>query len=50
MPRKVPTSAAPIRPPRISGDWSSAPIAFTTPSTAATMPIAGKPSPTATSA
>ena len=47
MPAKVPTSAAPIRPPRISGDWSSAPMAWMMPSTAATMPSAGKPSATA---
>ena len=42
MPAKVPTSAAPIRWPSTSGDWSSAPIALMTPSTAATMPSAGK--------
>ena len=42
MPENVPTSAAPIRPPRISGDESSEPIAWTMPSTAATMPSAGR--------
>ena len=46
MPAKVPTSAAPIRPPSSFGDWSSAPIAFTMPSTAATMPSAGSASAT----
>ena len=46
MPAKVPTSAAPIRPPSTSGDWSSAPMALMTPSTAATMPSAGRPSAT----
>ena len=47
MPANVPTSAAPIRPPSNSGDWSSAPMAWMTPSTAATMPSAGRPSATA---
>ncbi len=37
-------SAAAISPPRISGDWSIAPIALTMPSTAATIPIAGSAS------
>ena len=46
MPAKVPISAEPIRWPRISGDWSIAPIAFTMPSTAAKMPSAGSASAT----
>ena len=50
MPANVPTSAAPIRCPSTSGDWSSAPIALMTPSTAATMPSAGSASDTVTSA
>ena len=50
MPENVPTSAAPIRPPSTSGPWSSAPMAWMMPSTAATMPSAGRPSPTAVSA
>ena len=39
---KVPTSAEPIIPPRIVGGLSIEPMVFTTPSTAATMPSAGK--------
>ena len=44
MPVSVPMSAAPIYSPRISGDWSSAPIALMIPSTAAQMPSAGSAS------
>ena len=44
MPAKVPTSAAPMKPPSSFGDWSSAPMALMTPSTAATMPSAGSAS------
>ncbi len=46
MPAKVPTSAAPMKLPRIFGDWSMAPIALMTPSTAATIPSAGSASAT----
>ena len=50
MPAKVPTSAAPISAPSNSGDWSSAPMALMTPSTAATIPSAGRDSDTLLSA
>ena len=43
MPRKVPTSAEPIMPPSTAGGWPTEPIVLTTPSTAATMPNAGRP-------
>ena len=48
MPANVPTRAAPMKPPRSFGDWSSAPMALMTPSTAATMPSAGSASATTT--
>jgi hypothetical protein len=42
MPRKVPTSAEPIMPPSTAGGWPTEPMVLTTPSTAATMPKAGR--------
>ena len=47
MPRNVPTSAPAIICPSTAGGCPTEAIVFTTPSTAATMPNAGRPSPTA---
>ncbi|MNT68156.1 hypothetical protein D3C72_2063620 [compost metagenome] len=38
----MPTSAEPIMPPSTEGGWPTEPMVFTTPSTAATIPKAGR--------